>query len=413
MASLLFRLKELVRDSLPGSAVAIAMGAALLLGLALVVAMVRRRHSPWLLFGVLAGEAALFGAAACAIELAQHDLFVLVVLRTFDLDPSQRARMVAEALSQIVETQYFASRVSVVVLALAAVALWRERPRHWWHRFLWLGLSLAAITLGTILVRDQGWHFGSSCPEYALEPNCKTRLLWEALLEGARVIRIGKGALWAVGAMATLGLGWLSIRDTKRGLVASRRAVLGTSALLGLGALATVSTRAKAFDGAHPLPPLWDGDDQCSLAKTDVAALPRGPRDCATIDGPVVEIQGARVTVDGITMANPSELEQTLSNKRNLWHQINPFGKNGYRTVRVAAAREKAMGDVWPWIESARRAGFDQIAVVYKVEPPTVAHTATAGELSRVRCCDAVWQASAFPGKTWEELAAAAVPLRQ
>jgi hypothetical protein len=267
---------------------------------------------------------------------------------------------------------------------------------------------LAAITVGTILVRNHGWYFGTgSCSDPGIDPNCKTRMLWETLLDGGRVIRVGQKALCAVAILAAALLVWASVRDTQRGWVASRRAVLTSSVLFGLGILATVGTHPKALDGAHPLPPLWEGDDQCLLSQTDVDALPRGPVDCAVADGPVLELRAPGVEVDGVRIADPADLEQKLVAMRDLWHQLHP-GTPPRGTLRVMAARTTQVAEIRPWLESAQRAGFDRIAVVYRVEPPRVVHTATAGVLARVRCCDAI--ASTFSGTSWEEVAASAIP---
>lgn len=411
MQRLFFRLELLVRDNRPGWLVVGAMAAVLVFGIALIVVVTAKRRIPPLLFGMLSAEGVLLGAAGFVMELRRRQVFALGVHSAVDADASRRARMMAEALSQTLETQYFATCVSALVLALTAVALWRERPEGWSRRFHLLALSLACVTAITILVRQEYWYIPGL--GHVIDPNLKAQLLWEALLNGGRVFRIGHCALWALGAVFTMGVIWLAMRDARRGLVASWRTVLASSALLGLGVLATISTRAKAFDGIHLVPVLWEGYDQILPAHISTETIPRGPAGCATIDGPLVSIDESRVEVDGTPAGNPSEFEKILAAKRDLWNQVNPFHKDRYRAVRVVAARAKATKDIWPWIEGARRAGFDKIAVVYKVEPTAVVYTATAGVLTRVRFCDAIWQGEAAPGKTWNDLAAAAVPLRR
>jgi len=410
---LFYRLEMLVRDNRPGWLVVGAMATVFVFGIALMVATISKRRSSTLLFGMLAAEGGLLGAAGLVMELHRRRMVTLGVLPAADADESVRARMLAEALSQTLETQYFATCVSVFVLALTAVALWRERPKGWSRRFILLALALACVPLATILIRQEYWYFGSHfCLDSPDERYCKTHVLWEALLEGGRVFRIGRYALWVLGAVLTMGTTWLAVRDARRGLLASRRAVLGSSALLGLGALATISTRATAYDGTHLVPVLRERGDPFLFTPIDIETIPRGPAGCSTIDGPLVSIDESRVELDGTRVGNPSEFEKMLANKRDLWHQVNPFHKDQYRTLRVVAARVKATKDIWPWIEGARRAGFDEIAVVYKIEPSAVFHTATVGALTRVRFCDATWKGETAPGTTWNDLAAAAVPVR-
>jgi len=412
MTRLLYRLEHLVRDHPEGWFVLIAMAAVLVFGLACAVAMVVKRRSRWLLMGMLLAEGVLLGVAGYVVEIHERDLLMLRGPPTRDLDPSRRARIMAETLSNIIETQYFATCVSTVALVLAAVALWRQRPWGGSRRYVALAMSLGLVTMGTILVRHEYWYGGSYYCDGGIEPNCKARLLWRVLLEGGRVIRVGQDTLWAVGAVGALVIIWLGIRDARRDLLASRRSVLTSSALLGLGVLATLSMRARAFDGAHPVPPLWEGDDQSIPVELDFDVIPRGPAGCAMANGPILTIDGPRVDIDGIAAVNPSELEQKLVVKRELWHQVNPFHRRQYHTVRVVAARSEALQEIWPWLEGARHAGFDQIAVVYRVEPSALVHTATAGVLTRIRYCDAIWRGSALPGKTWNDLAAAAVTMR-
>lgn len=412
MASLWFRLVAVWSRGLPGSVAVVAMGVTLVIGFALLVGVVRQRSNRSLVLSLLVAEGALVGAAGVVIELAQRDLFLLLVPRAVALDPPQRARLVARALSDLLDTQYLAARVLVLGLLLAAVAVWRERPWAWWHRSLGLGLLLAAITLGTILIRERGWHFGTgSCPDSGVDFGCRTRVLWEALLDGGRVFRVGQGALWLTGIVSAVAFVGLSVRDTRRGWVASRPAVLASSSLMALGVLATVGTRAKAWDGAHSLPPLGDGDARCSLVRTDVDTLPRGPADCTTTHGPLLELAGSEVEIDGDRVFHPAELEPTLAAKRELWHVLNP-GHPPPGTLRVAAGRTTKIRDIEPVVGAARRAGFERIAVVYRAEPPTVAHTATAGALARVRCCDAIAGASSFSGDSWADVAAAATPVK-
>jgi hypothetical protein len=123
---------------------------------------------------------------------------------------------------------------------------------------------------------------------------------------------------------------------------------------------------------------------------------------------------GSKCAVDGIALAEPSELEKLLRTKRHIWDQINPGREGDLRTVRFAAPRQERMQSVLACLAAAQRAGFDRFTILIRVQPVTFTHTKTLGALPRVRCGETFWSPNSdakllSAAATWEEVVTAVI----
>jgi hypothetical protein len=410
MPVVLHEFGSLVQDSLLGLMLALAMGAAVAQGVALLVAILRKKRERAFLLGtwVALGVGVVL---AGLVVWAGYDTMRNLVLAQLSagVDPSQKARMLAEAVSRIDSTQYFVTRVSIPLLILTAVSLWRARPLGSSKRLTLLAIVLAVVTLVVIAIRaERAQHgYGGGCETVA----CRDVSFSDMLAEGVSVVRSGTYVLCTGGLLAVVMLAWLGVRDARRGILASRRALFTSTGLLAVGVAANLGASATAFDAAHPLPPVLDGGE-CFVDEEESERLPSGPPHCTWTDRPMIRIEGSQTTLNGEVMADPRGLEESLVKKRELWAAVSPGQKDGLHTVLVVAPRNTT--GFRPWLEGAGRAGFDRIAVVYRVDPTVVTRTRSLGPLPRVRCCEAIWNTSSNPDSlsrfaTWEEFAAAAI----
>jgi hypothetical protein len=384
MGALEYRLRELVDGFPMGWALVAAMTLALVLCLGMLVALLRRRRELGWLVAVLVALGIVFVVAGAGLYVAQSLILKFVdAPASVVVDPSQRARLVATAVSQALLVVYFTGHVLLMVMPIVALALWRTRPSALWQRLFAAAVPVVMVVGWAAL----GWaKFAVSSWGGCADPQDRARIAWETLVEAREALRTGNAVLWGLGGISALGLALLAFRDARRGRIAPRRSVVASTTLLLVGIVAAASSRGRAHDGAHLLAPLGG---ECPLGQLPISELPRGPAGTLREDLPTLELWQGRTTLDGLTLSSPEELEKILVSKRELWRALHPTERRRLHTVRAAARRQERVAGMQPWISAARRAGFDEVALLHRNTPDVMARTATLGAVIRRRCGEA------------------------
>ncbi len=377
-------LETLVNDSWTGGFLAGSLAITLLACGTLVVVTLLRRQWRWLWIGTLTVSCIAVLLAGANIALCRIDLVTLLTPERIlaSLDPSQQARLVAEAHSCTIVTRQFSGIVVGSAMGVLALSRLRFQPMSQRARLAFVCVAAFSLTAIGAFVREgrllSGPESGHS------EPSDIAVLFGDLVSYANQAFAVTKHAL--VG-LSILGAVWLSlhaVRDARRGAHASRLGILGASALLALGVVAYAGTRAHAHDAYHLLSPI--DANSCYVDKKLLPLLPVGPaQECS--EGPLVQFLLDQVSVDGSLVSGPLELENVLRGKSDLWHELNPGHKDASLTVAIAAADGREAAPMLPWLEAVKRSGFTRVGALYTISPKPVTATATLGVLTRERCC--------------------------
>ena len=383
MRALYWALRELVDGRLPGKALAVILAVTLLHGLLLLVATLTNRRWRWVRPGALASSTlavVLTGVLLAASRARMRNLLVTDELFT---DPSDRWGQTLETWSLVSQARFLVGAVVAATLAAVVFSILREGSLPF-RRRLWLFGSVAVpISLVAMFVR--GLRVSPDCWDGYADLAMRISWLMDAAARGNEITQLAKLTL-AAGAVAAIA--WfcvLAVRDAKRGLLVSRLDVFGASGVLGLGIFAVLAARPFAHDARHSIPAAsllnW-----CYVDRALAEQLPEGAPSSVALEAPLVELQGRKASVDGMPAAGPAELQQTLANKHELWHLINPDQSDAVLTVAVATAAGQPLERMLPWLEAIRHSGFDRVGALCRVAPAPVTHTATLGTLVHRRC---------------------------
>jgi hypothetical protein len=403
------RVRELVGGFPIGWALVAAIAIALALCLALIVALLRRRHQRSLLVALMTALGFVFVVAGAALYVAQGMMMDFVNAPLTEVgDQSQRGRFVATVVSEVLLIVYFACSAAMIVLPLVAIGSWYTRPFALWQRLTVVAVPLLLVAAWVALrwAKHASASWGG-----CVDPQDKARLTWETLVEAREAVGWGKAILWSLGGISALGLALLALRDARRGVVAARRSVAASTALLLLGLIAAAGSRARGYDAAHLLVPLGE---QCPVGQVSISDLPSGPTKFPRGDLPTVEVWREHYTLDGLPLSNPEELQKILVSKRELWRALNPTQGGKLHTVRFVAQRQELVVGMLRWISAAQRAGFDELAVLYRATSESRVHTRTLGAVTRRRCGEAYLSLDAevpleLRFENWEQISTAAV----
>jgi hypothetical protein len=409
MRALEHKLRELVNGFPIGWALVAAMAIALALCFALIVALLRRQHERKWLVALMMALGSVFIVAGAALCVAQGMIMGFVNAPSTEIvDQSQLGRLVATAVSDVLLIVYFAGNAAMIVLPIVAFASWYTRPFALWQRLTVVAVPLLLVAVWAAL----GWaKHASASWGGCVDPQEKARFAWETLVEAREAVGWAKAALWSLGGISALGLGLLALRDARRGMVAARRSVVASSALLLLGLIAAAASRASGYDAAHLLVPLGE---ECPVGQVSISELPSGPTRLPRGDLPTVEVWREHYTLDGFTLSSPEEFQKILVSKRELWRALNPKQGGKLHTVRFVAERQERVAGMQRWISAAQRAGFDEMALLHRATPEVLVHTRTLGAVTRRRCGEAYLSLDAdvpleLRFENWEQISAAAV----
>lgn len=344
--------------------------------------------------------------AGVRVGQARSGLAGLLLDMTPDIDPSERARYMANAASRVLTTVHVASPVLAGTFLLAFLILvFAGAPS--------LGRRLGSVA-AFLLALSAAAAWASNRELFAGGYGCGAPCLYEALLRAQRWGMLGKA-----GVLAGAALGWalLSARgfaDAKRAQAASRPTLLASTLLLLLGGTAFAATRAHAWDAQHPMPPdAANANTQaCFPDEASLARLPPAQPECVAIDGPLVTLEPRAFVLDGNVVSTPEELRGQLKAKRELWQMLHPEERPFRGAILFAAPRTATTRELLPWIAAAEHAGFPKLGL-YLQAPPLRLPTKTLGTLTKLRCCSAVWRFDASAPttltswQTWGELSAA------
>jgi hypothetical protein len=380
---ILRHLEELVNSTYTGKFLAGSLAVTLLACGVLLVATLTRRQWRWLWIGTVLVSFITVLLAGVNIAWCRIDLLTLLTPEDVSstLDPSQRARLIAEAFSRTTNTRVLVGIVVGLAMAVLALSILRDQPIKSHARLVLVCVGAVFLTsIGTIERERRllaGLSYGHS------EHYDKVVAIMGAVNNANQAFTLTKYVLVGITILGAAWLSFLAIRDIKRGLKASRLGILSatTSLISGVGAYA--GTRGHAHDAYHLLPQIAGCDYKIDGKLRPL--LPVGPtQECNEV--PLVQFLVDQVTVDGTAIRDPPELENILRLKHNLWHEINPGHKSASLTVGIVAADGRDIAPMLPWLEAVNRSGFKRVGALYTIAPKTVTATATLGKLARERC---------------------------
>jgi hypothetical protein len=376
-------------------------GGALLLSLLVLLRRTALKATIWT--GATAASSLVL--AGIRIASSRSELVDLLLDRHSELDPSQRARLVSQALDRVFITVHVVSPIFAFAMLALLLAAARSRSRTMERRLAVLATSLALLC-AVLLYGANGNARQWPCPDSEDWLHCG----FQRASENLQTFRLGAWGLLAAGSLAWLYLARAGLRDAQRGVTIGFRTRLICSVLLVVGVGAFGLTRAQASDAAHLVPADPANVHECLLMTGLQAQLPQVGAACLSFEAPLVQLQAERVFIDGTAMSGPEEAGQVLSEKRKLWQLLSP-ARSFHGVVTLAAPQDAKTEQLLPLLQAFQGAGFDKLAALQKVRP-VVVQTRTVGRLEKARCCSALWSIDAGTKaaftrfETWGELLA-------
>lgn len=369
-----YRLEILLGETWLGWCLAGALGAVCLgvAWLALAVAIGARRSRPLavtLLTAVLAT-----GLAVEQVSRTRRELVELLVVGRPDLDPSQRARLVAEAISRSCETLLWTPSMLALAAIVVALALVRKRTLTAGRAVAVCAALLFAVCMTSVWLATDEYNRGLHC-----DHDCRYQALSDSLTQ------LNRGR-YIVAAVA--GLSWLVLMMRWRRVASSAAPAplaRASTAVLVVGLVAFVATRGMRSDSGHLVPRTPPHLGPCVVHSELQAALPPAPPDCAGRDAPSLEVTRDGVFVDGTRMTGPEEAGEVFRNKAELWRLLNPT-RTFAGVFAVLAPMQAKPHELAPWLAAVHRAGFASFDV-YMRAPIVRLPTKTLGTLHKQTCC--------------------------
>lgn len=369
-----YRLEILVGESWLGWSLAAALGAVFLAASwsVLAVAIGARRSRP--LVVTLVAAALATGLAVVQVSRTRGELVQLLVVGRPDLDPSQRARQLAEAVSQSCETLLWTPSVLALAAVVVTLALVHERALTAPRAVAVSAALLFTICMVAVWVATNEYNRGFHC-----DHDCRYQALADSLerLSGGRYI-----------VAAVAGLSWIALTvRSRRGALNAAPAnfARASTAVLVVGLVAFVATRGLGSDAGHLVPRTPPHLGACIAQPELQGKLPPAPPDCAGRDGPLLELRPDGVFVDGTRMTGPDEAGEVFRNKAELWRRLNP-GPPFVGVLVVLAPVDAKPRELAPWLAAVHRAGFASFDV-YMQAPVVRLATQTLGTLHKQTCC--------------------------
>lgn len=274
---------------------------------------------------------------------------------------------------------------TLLVSALLGLGVLRLSFR-WVTRVLVLSIACTVcVTAWAALWYEQS--FGVRMFGGCGDPAIMWEMFWENLSEARaalwRLVHVLPLVACAAGAASVA----LAVRESRRGWIASRRALLAALAVLALGVVLFARTRAYASDVQSGLPHR-NYHSQCPVLNSSVPS-PIGTSCEPLWEKPLVEIGATSVWVDGVPLEGSGAVIRALEDKRALWQQINPRRTLPVKRLLVAASGALPMRAVRPVLESLEQAGYSRLFLLVR-DPPATIMTATLGAVPKLpRCCAA------------------------
>jgi hypothetical protein len=268
--------------------------------------------------------------------------------------------------------------ILIITLVLGRTIAELRRPDQRWTDVAATAFLVlpACLAVGSVLQYAAGIAQGFSAIAGA-DPSNKALLLEQGLAEAGLALHSGRqlfvGASF-VGAIAGLVV---VARAPRVGAVASVAAI--GVLLLGLSAFAL--TRARAYDGAHPLQDLGVS----VLAGKAVANLaPHPGAGCSQDYGPLLGIQRGQAQLNGIALRDPLELANELEKLRSNFRLLHGDDQRPPAAL-LAIDRDVSTQQLAPWLLALVRGGMPSLKLV--VARKQLTETKTLGVLDRTRGC--------------------------
>lgn len=384
MSSYVHRFRELVNGQWLGWLLALALGATCVsAALWLVLALLRSSSAKPAVWTLATLSASLL-LAGSRMALERAETLRLIVQIDAEIDPSQRARLIAESLSRLFLTSHYASAVVALATSAAICAVVRQRAGLRPPRLGLLAMSLTLLSAGALYLANQKLLISTCGGE--ISPQARR---FEQLAESRDLLRSGQLGVLGVGGCAWLVMLLGAAQRAGRQLVASNRSLLVSTGLLVAGITAAACTRDARADTTHLVPVDPSDVTTCLGSQSLQARLPAAPSGCLALEGPLVEIAGGSGQIDGSATTSPADVEHVLTGKRKLWQLLNP-GRKLAGIVLFAAPEASRTRELLPWLAAVHRAGYSELGV-YSRAPPVRIHPRTFGAFQKVRCCATVW----------------------
>jgi hypothetical protein len=286
-----------------------------------------------------------------------------------------------------------AALILITTLVLVRTIAERRRPDpRWTNVAATASLVLpACLALAGVLAYAAGIAQGFS-DVAAADPSDKATLLEQGLaqvslaLHSARQLFVGASLVGAIAGLIVVA------RAPRMGAGASVAAI--GVLLLGLSAFAL--TRARAYDGAHPLKDLG-----VNLFPTKALAnlAPHPGTGCSHDFGLVLGVRRGQAQLDGAVLREPLDLENELEHVRSRNRLL--YGDDQHLPATLLSVdRDVPAKQLAPWLLVLMRSGMPSLKLV--VARRQLTETKTLGVLDRTRGCTLVL-----------ELDPAGVPLAQ
>jgi hypothetical protein len=340
-----------------------------------------RARRAWLWCG-LALAAVIFCATFALVEAARASYLSIALPYLHgtapDVDPSQRARIVAEGLSDThSSTRIAAQALGVLALgALAGATFWVRGP----GRALLVSAVFAGLVIGYgVLSRQVALCGGDVAGDWTV--NDQLRCLHTLNDDNTRLLMHAKGAVVALNAvLGALAIGFVFRHGAVKSHLPHTHLLAGAFIFV-LGASTFAFTRPRAHDTARKPQTQYEGES-CSYIRS---ALPPAHGECEATDGPIVLVSSEATLVDGVPVT-AAQLRKVLDSKVSLFRQINP-GRHFEGTALLAASPSASPQDLLPWVREIEASDYKR-AGAFTALPDRFARTATLGTLrySR-RCC--------------------------
>jgi hypothetical protein len=340
-----------------------------------VFVAIRGRGRRRALVTLLIASVALVALTGVRAEREWGEATSLLLGNVAVLDASERARLVAECLSRLLNTLIWIPLLLIPVALLVAFALLWRRQLSWQRGLAAAGALLFAVT---------AWGICATHWAFIVGFHCDTDCVEEALAQSVDARHWGNVRLVCAGLLCWVG--WLVVgRKHWAQQAPSASLLLTSSTLLLSGAVATGAMNGRRHDTEHPL--ARDPSDRmpCVARAALTRLVPESTSDCVVFDAPAVEILPDGARIDGTPVLGPEGLRDTLDAKRRLWLELNPEQIFPGAVVLVVR-RQAAAPELLPWLEAARSAGFTKVGAYVKAQNLVVL-SKTLGVLQRKRCC--------------------------
>jgi hypothetical protein len=349
-----------------------------------IVTAVRAPDRPRYARAIIVPFVCLFAVIATGVLAVEHGRSQMLPRPFGELD-LQDAASIAMRLADGLSLQLnalvltcMAAMILITALVLGrTIAELRRQDQRWTDVAATAALVVpACLAVAAVLQYAAGIAQGFSAIAGA-DPSNKAMLLEQGLAEVGLALHSGRQLF--VGASFVCAIaGLVVVARAPRMSPVTSVAAIGVL-LLGLSAFAL--TRARAYDGAHPLKELGVS----VLSATALANLASHPgTGCSQDFGAVLGIQRGQAQLNGVAIRDPLDLAKELENVRSRYRLLHGDDQR-LPAVLLSVDRDVPTRELAPWLLALVRSGMPSLKLV--VARKQLTETKTLGALDRTRGC--------------------------